>query len=190
MEELRAQLLKEYGNTVFCGKTGGDPPVRGPFGEAEIVVKAGAIPVKQRPYQMTGERRAAWVARTDQLIADGKIEPGQGAWNSPSFPVPKKKPGQWRLVVDVRALNDATEVDAHPLPRIGDILQRQGQFRIWSVLDMKDGYHQVPLKKRTQGPHLHEYPQGYHEVESVGHGIEKWECNLPKGYGRCAKEIG
>ena len=80
------------------------------------------------------------------MIYDGKIEPGQGSWNSPSFPVPKKKPGTWRLVVDFRALNDATEVDAHPLPRIGEILQRQGQFKIWSVLDMKDGYHQVPLK--------------------------------------------
>jgi len=121
--------------------------VRGQFGEAEIHLKPGVIPVKQRPYQMTGERRAAWVSLTNQLIADGKLEPGQGAWNSPSFPVPKKKPGQWRLVVDFRALNDATEVDAHPLPRIGEILQRQGQFKMWSVLDMKDGYHQVPLKK-------------------------------------------
>jgi hypothetical protein len=61
--------------------------------------------------------------------------------------VPKKKPGTYRLVVDFRRLNDATVVDSHPLPRIGDILQRQVQFKIWSVLDMKDGYHQVPLKK-------------------------------------------
>ena len=147
VEEIRKQLLTEYADSVFVGKTGGSPPVRGPYGEAEIILKPGAVPVKQRPYQMTGERRAAWVALTDQLIADGKLEKGHGSWNSPSFPVPKKKPGQWRLVVDFRALNEATETDAHPLPRIGDILQRQGQFRIWSVLDMKDGYHQVPLKE-------------------------------------------
>ena len=50
-------------------------------------------------------------------------------------------------MVDYRALNDATLPDAHPLPRIEDILQRQGQFRMWSVLAMRDGYHQVPLKK-------------------------------------------
>ena len=84
---------------------------------------------------------------TDQLIADGKIEPGQSPWSSPSFPVPKKRPGDYRLVVDFRALNEATIADAHPLPRIEDILQRQGKFKMWSVLDMKDGYHQVPLKE-------------------------------------------
>ena len=96
---------------------------------------------------MAGDRRAAWVALTDQLLADGKIEPGMGPWLSTSFPVPKKKPGTYRLVVDYRALNEATITDAHPLPRITDILQRQGRFKIWSVLDMKDGFHQVPLNE-------------------------------------------
>lgn len=146
VEHLRQKILQEFSTTVFCGRTGGNPPVRGPQGEAEITLKPGAQPLKQRPYQMTGDRRAAWVSLTDQLIRDGKIEPGHGPWSSPSFPVPKKKPGQWWLVVDYRALNEATVTDAHPLPRIGDILQRQGKYKIWSVLDMKDGYHQVPLK--------------------------------------------
>ena len=57
-----------------------------------------------------------------------------------------KKDGKHRFVVDLRAVNDAIVTDAHPLPRIEDILQRQGGFKMWSVLDMKDGYHQVPLR--------------------------------------------
>ena len=56
------------------------------------------------------------------------------------LPGPKKKPGEYRLVVDFRRLNESTEVDSHPLPRISDILQRQGRFKIWTVLDMKDGW--------------------------------------------------
>ena len=48
---------------------------------------------------------------------------------------------------DFRDVNDATEDDAHPLPRIVAILQRQGAFKIWSTLDLKDGYHQMPLKE-------------------------------------------
>ena len=47
---------------------------------------------------------------------------------------------------DFRDLNAATVDDAHPLPRIEDILQRQGSCKIWSVLDLKSGYHQMPLK--------------------------------------------
>jgi hypothetical protein len=49
-------------------------------------------------------------------------------------------------VEDFRKLNDNTFDDAHPLPRIEDILQRQGVFKIWSVLDLKDGYRQMPVK--------------------------------------------
>ena len=60
--------------------------------------------------------------------------------------MPKKRPGDYRLVVDYRALNDATVADAHPLPRIEDILQRQGKFQIWTVLDLKDGFHQIPIR--------------------------------------------
>ena len=54
------------------------------------------------------------------------------------------------MVVDYRMLNQVTEVDSHPLPRISDILQRQGRFKIWSVLDIKDVYHQVPLKRNIE----------------------------------------
>ena len=97
-------------------------------------------------FQIHGLRREAWEKLIDQLVVEGKVQQGMSAWSSPSFPVPKKSPGAYRLVVDFRALNEATVTDAHPLPRIEDLLQKQGQYRIWSVLDMKDGYHQVPLK--------------------------------------------
>ena len=97
-------------------------------------------------FHIQGERKAAWVQLTDEIQKTGKVEPGISPWNSPSFPVPKKKPGEYRLVQDFRRINDCTVDDAHPLPRIEDILQTQGNFKIWSVLDLKDGYHQMPLR--------------------------------------------
>ena len=109
VDDLRAKIVGDYKGTVFSGKTTGDPPIRGPLGEAEIIIKPGSVPSKQRAFSITGERRDAWVRLIDDLIKEGKIEPGHGSWNSPSFPVPKKKPGQYRLVVDFRALNAATE---------------------------------------------------------------------------------
>ena len=98
-------------------------------------------------YQIHGPTGEAWGRMIDQLVAEGKLEDSVSAWSSPSFPVPKKKPGEYRFVVDYQRLTEATVTDGHPLPRIDDILQRQSRFRIWSVLDMKDGFHQVPLKK-------------------------------------------
>ena len=113
-----------------------------------------------------------------KLIEEGKLEDGVSAWSSPSFPVPKKKPGEYRFVVDYRAVNDATVTDAHPLPRIEDILQRQGRFKVWSVLDMKDGYHQVPLKKEHPRPRNFWSPLLYRSLRAFiripgGAGIRK-----------------
>jgi len=149
IQKRTAKILEDFGDSVFSTKVPKERPIRGPFGEATIEIKPGAQPVKQRPYRIQGERREAWTKLVNKLIEDGKLEDGVSAWSSPSFPVPKKKPGEYRFVVDYRALNDATITDAHPLPRIEDLLQKQGQYRVWTVLDMKDGYHQVPLKKRT-----------------------------------------
>jgi hypothetical protein len=112
---FRKTLLAEYAGTVFDTHTTGDPKVRGTHGLAEIILKPKSRPVKQKMFQIQGERRAAWIILTDQIIADGKVEPGIGPWNSPSFPVPKKKPGEYRLVEDFRRVNDATVDDAHPL---------------------------------------------------------------------------
>ena len=56
-----------------------------------------------------------------------------------------KKGGKWRVVVDFRALNEATILDAHPLPRIEDILVEQGRRQVYSILDLKNALHHVPL---------------------------------------------
>jgi hypothetical protein len=150
VERRRTQVLKDYGQTVFTTIMPKERPVRGPFGEAAIVLKPGAQPVKQRPFHLLGEQKEALTKLIDELMEEGKLEDGISAWSSPAFPVPKKKPGGYRLVVDYRSVNDATITDAHPLPRIEDILQKQGKFKVWSVLDIKYGYHQLPLRKEDR----------------------------------------
>ena len=41
VKEIRKQLVTEYADSVFVGRTGGSPPIRGPYGEAEIILKPG-----------------------------------------------------------------------------------------------------------------------------------------------------
>ena len=124
-----------------------DPPLRGPFGEAEIWLKPDAEPVCLPQFRLAGERRESNPKLIDEVVKAGKMEPGRGAWSTPSFPVPKKRPGEYRLVQDLRPQNAATVKDGHPLPLIDVILQRQGKYRMWSVLELTDGYHQMPMKK-------------------------------------------
>jgi len=44
-------------------------------------------------------------------------------------------------------LNLVTDRDTHPLPRTIDILHRQGKFKIWSKLDLVDGFREMPLQR-------------------------------------------
>jgi len=77
------------------------------------------------------------------------VEDGQGEWSSPAFVVAKTG-GKWRGVVDFRALNEATVTDAHPFPRIEDMLVNFGRKAIFNVMDLNDAFHQVPLLKDSR----------------------------------------
>ena len=149
-DEMRKRIMEDFKESVFRTSLGRTPPVRVPFGEATIEIKPGIAPVKQRPFQVVGERRDAMVKLIEKLEEEGNTEKGMSSWCSPAFPVAKKNPGDYRLVIDYRKLNDATMPDGHPLPRIEEILIRQGKFKIWTVLDLKDGFHQIPIQKESR----------------------------------------
>ena len=149
-EQLRQKLLEEFGESSLSGKYVPNPPVRGPDGEAQIWLKPDAKPVSVPPFQLTGERRQALSELVERARETGKLEDGRGPWNTPAFPVPKKTPGTYRLVQDLRPQNEATLKDGHPLPRISEMLQRQARNCIWTTLDLVDGFHQMPLRKEDR----------------------------------------
>jgi hypothetical protein len=166
-QKLRQDLLNEFGDSSLSGKYPGGTTVRGPDGMAEIWLKPDARPVSIPPYRM-GERREVLAELVSAAQACGKLEPGKGPWNTPCFPVPKKTPGTFRLVQDFRPQNAATIKDGHPLPLIGDIVQRQGQNLVWTTLDLVDGYHQMPMK-----------PEHRHVTcMSTPHGTMQWTVQV------------
>jgi hypothetical protein len=149
LEARKEGILKDFKDTVFRDRVWPNPPKRRPNGEAQIELKPGTEPKKQRPIHMAGERREAFLNLTKDWLKDQKIEPGVGPWSCPRFCVAKKE-GKWRGVIDYRALNAATVNDSYPLPRITDILVRQGSRHLFTVLDLKDAFHQVPLAESSR----------------------------------------
>ena len=51
------------------------------------------------------------------------------------------------MCIDYRALNGQICSDVYPLPRPDEILQRLNGAKVFSKIDMRDGYHQVPMKE-------------------------------------------
>ena len=61
------------------------------------------------------------------------------------FPVPKKTPGDWRVVVDMRGLNSQTRQVNYPLPCIEGSLVKMGRNQMFSIIGLKQAFHQQPL---------------------------------------------
>lgn len=86
-----------------------------------------------------------------ELLDHGIIRPSRSPYNSPIWIVPKKTDAsgkkKYRMVIDYRKLNDVTIADKYPIPNINDVLPQLAKCKWFSVIDLKSGFHQIPLKE-------------------------------------------
>lgn len=84
------------------------------------------------------------------LLKNGIIRPFRSPYNNPIWVVDKKGKNEHgninkRLVIDFRKLNQKTIDDKHPFPDDSLILSNLGKARYFTTLDLKSGFHQIPL---------------------------------------------
>ena len=124
MDELR-EILVRNSLWLFSGVAKKNQTDRGPFGNARIKLKLIPKVYRHRDYQPPDEGAEDMRKLLNEFIKLGWIEPPDSEWASPSFILPKKEKGEWRLVVDYRGLNERTEHDSYSIPLINSIPQKQ-----------------------------------------------------------------
>ena len=70
-------------------------------------------------------------------------------WSASIFVQPTKT-GDIRVLTDVRKLNKCIVQQPHPLPKFGDLLQKQEGFKFATASDLCMGYYHIPLHKYSQ----------------------------------------
>jgi hypothetical protein len=148
-KEYRDKIIQRYKDTVLTGKVLPDPPVRGPYGYAYIPLKEVAKPFRAKPFRLHGEKERAYLKITQDWLAHNYLEPPEafGEWLSQGFPVEKdpSSADPYRGVADMRGVNAESKRVNFPLPKIEDILVKQGANQIFSIIDLKQAFHQQPL---------------------------------------------
>ena len=98
----------------------------------------------------------------------------------------KKKDSSLRFCVDFHQRNAATIKDAHPLPRIDDLLDALHGARWFPTLDLKSGYWQVPIMERDKEKTAFRTSSGQLcEFNQVPFGL----CNAPATFPRLMDRV-
>ena len=114
-----------------------------------------AAPLKQRPYRISRHEDMVVEKQVQTWLNQGVIERSTSAWSSPVVLVPKKALDQddpteekrYRLCIDYRKLNILTKTDSFPPPNMQDALDSLGQSKVFSIIDLRSAFLQLPLQR-------------------------------------------
>jgi hypothetical protein len=102
--------------------------------------------VSKTPYRMSTLELKELQMQLEEFLKKGYIRPSVSPWGAPVLFV-KKKDGTLRLCIDFRQLNKYTIKNKYPLPRIDYLFDQLRGAKIFSKIDLREGYHQVRIKE-------------------------------------------
>jgi Reverse transcriptase (RNA-dependent DNA polymerase) len=105
-----------------------------------------------------------------QLEKQAIVQRSNSCWSSPLHMVQKQN-GSWRPCGDYRRLNLQTKPDRYTCPNIGDLTARLAGCTIFSKLDLRKGYHQVPVREQDVGKTAVITPFGTFEYLRIPFGL-------------------
>ncbi len=133
-------ILAEFPDVVNEGKA---LPV--PVHDVVHHIKTVGPPIASRFWRLEGGKLEAARHEFEVMEREGIIRRSTSPWASPLHMVAKKD-GSWRPCGDFRRLNLVTEADVYPLPNMLDFSDRLAGCRVFSKIDLRKGYWQVPVR--------------------------------------------
>ena len=111
------------------------------------------IPRNRRPYRpQSSTKESALQKILSKLLANRLIQRSNAEFWSQVLLVPKPEPGDYRLCIDYRALNEASEGEFWPLPVIKQVLERLAHHKpeYYGKMDFTSGFWQTALTEQSR----------------------------------------
>src|SRR5487761_1679830 len=130
-------------------------------------------------YPASKDSKEAQDKYIDETLAQKFIKESDSRYGFPSFTVAKKD-GKKRFVVDYRKLNEHTEIDVTPLPRISSIIEEMSDKILFSKFNVWEGYHNIQIAPEDRWKTAFKTTRGLFKYNVMSFGL----CNAPGTFSR------
>ena len=137
-------VLEEFDDVFPQDLPLGLPPVRQGH-EFKIDLEDDVPPVHRPLYKMSPLELEEAKKQIESMLEHGFVRPSDSPYGAPVLFVPKKD-GSLRFCIDYRWLNKKTVKNRYPLPLPEELFDRLGSARVFSKIDLRSGYWQMPVK--------------------------------------------
>jgi hypothetical protein len=125
-----------------------------------------------------------------RLLSEGIIEPSRSPWRAQVLVVSsagRKK----RMVVDYSStINRFTQLDAYPLPLIRELVEKIAKHRVFSTIDLKSAYHQIPIPEEDMHYTAFEADGGLWQFRRIPFGVTNGVACFQRVIDRIIEEEG
>ena len=120
----------------------------------------------------------------NKALANGKITRSNSPAAAPILFVPKSN-GKIRICVDYRGLNKVTIKDKYPLPLMSELRDRLGTAKVFTKIDLKDGFNLLRIAKGDEWKTAFRTRYGSYQYNVMPFGL----CNAPSSFQAMMNEI-
>ena len=131
-------------------------------------------PFRQKPYRQSPKNQQIIQEHVQQMLKDNIIIESNSTWAAPVVLVSKKNTNEMRFAVDYRGLNARSQAINFPIPDLQDALDSVGtaQSKVFSVMDLKSSFWQIPLHPETADRTAFITHDGCYQFTRVPYGIQ------------------
>lgn len=128
------------------------------------------VPVYQRARRLAMSKQKEVDVQIQKWLDNGIIQPSLSDYASPIVLV-RKKDGTVRLCVDFRKLNEKVIKTRYPLPNIEDQIDRLKGAKVFSTIDLENGYFHVSVAPDSRKYTEFIVPNGHYEFLRMPFGL-------------------
>ena len=154
----------------------------------ELHIETTGPPVKFKSRKLDPIKYRDAKAEFEKLIAKGIVEPSDSNWASCLHMV-KKKNGDWRPCGDYRLLNINTKPDSYPIPNLHDFSGQLEGCTVFSTLDIRMGYHNVPIRKEDRHKTALITPFGLYQYKRMPFGLKNSAATFQRLMDRALRNL-